>query len=539
MIAQYPAQNCKRHTWTVMLLTLFAVSILTNAQTHPVVDNLSDELRQNLLLYYSFDKDHDTQAVDTSGRDFHGRIVNAKHVSKGRVDGALAFNGWDSQIVLEEMALKEFTFVAWVKRDMDVIGNRVLLQLYNGSRSISIQAGFSVYIGADQEVSDHLVGRGAFPKGRWTHIAVTYDGRSVVVYRDGKRFCAGSALADAAVTGPVYIGGTDVWRRENAGFWQGALDEVALFNRALSVTEITWLHTQSSWGPDEALIHDDQAETIVPGVGMGRYRFGIPKDEVLDRLGEPRAIFYSDQRYSLDNLPEKYFLSYEDISFAVNNDIVRGMTALSERYRFANGIKVGDSEEAVKQVFGSDYTLEETVWKDFVIYEELGISFEINKETRTIMEINLWSRSPELRTVPEVKTTPVHNPANGHYYCRVDQRVHWHTALQLAAESTYMGLQGHLATVTSAQENQWICEHLGGRTKLRRHWLGGYLEDAQWHWITGEPFEYTHFTPGEPNGGQMEDGLEYDDEDQVSEPAHTWNDYPSRAPENGFVIEYE
>ena len=93
--------------------------------------------------------------------------------------------------------------------------------------------------------------------------------------------------------------------------------------------------------------------------------------------------------------------------------------------------------------------------------------------------------------------------------------------------------------MTSVQENQWICEHLGGRAMLRRHWLGGYFQDDQWHWISGEPFEYTHFTPGEPNGKPFEDGLEYDDEDQVSEPAHTWNDYPSRAPENGFVIEYE
>ena len=32
MIVQYPAQYRKLHTWTVILLTLFVLSILTNAQ---------------------------------------------------------------------------------------------------------------------------------------------------------------------------------------------------------------------------------------------------------------------------------------------------------------------------------------------------------------------------------------------------------------------------------------------------------------------------------------------------------------------------
>jgi hypothetical protein len=55
-------------------------------------------------------------------------------------------------------------------------------------------------------------------------------------------------------------------------------------------------------------------------------------------------------------------------------------------YVFGNGICVGDSEEKVKQAFGPPSEFEETEFKDFLIYEALGLSFEINKQDRSVME---------------------------------------------------------------------------------------------------------------------------------------------------------
>lgn len=250
MIALYETK-LKRHSFAAALfLILFALFTLTDAQPtirsgSRVVDSMPDQLHQDLLLYYSFDRNGGTKAVDASGMDFHGKIVNAQYLPDGRFGGAMAFNGRDSQIVLEEMQFHTFTFSAWVKREMDIIGNRVLMQLYNGDRSYSIQAGFSVCIGPDREIGDGLEGRGIFTKGRWTHVIVTFDGHQAIIYRDGERFSQGIAPMDSAIIGPLYIGGTDVWRRENAGFWQGALDEVALFNRALLEAEVHQLYALS------------------------------------------------------------------------------------------------------------------------------------------------------------------------------------------------------------------------------------------------------------------------------------------------------
>ena len=132
-----------------------------------------------------------------------------------------------------------------------------------------------------------------------------------------------------------------------------------------------------------------ETKTIVPGVRVGDYTFGMSKDDVLESLGEPKAIFYGDKRYTLDNLPRKYFMHYGDVSFGMTGDSVTGITALSPSYKFANGLGVGDSEQKIKELFGTDFQIREFERKDFLSYEDEGLMFEIHKEDRTIMEINV------------------------------------------------------------------------------------------------------------------------------------------------------
>jgi len=132
-----------------------------------------------------------------------------------------------------------------------------------------------------------------------------------------------------------------------------------------------------------------ETKTIVPGVRVGDYTFGISKDDVLKRLGEPKAIFYGDNRYTLDNLPENYYLAFDEISFRIGDGSVKEITALSPVYKFANGLGVGDSEQKIKEVFGNDFHIREFERKDFLAYEEKGLMFEIHKQDRTVMEINV------------------------------------------------------------------------------------------------------------------------------------------------------
>ncbi len=128
---------------------------------------------------------------------------------------------------------------------------------------------------------------------------------------------------------------------------------------------------------------------IVPGERVGEYTFDMTEDDVLEKLGKPKAIFYGDQKYTLDNLPRKYFMHFGDVSFHIVNDSVKGITALSPDYKFANSVRVGDSERKIKEAFGGDFHIKKTKWKDFLYYKAKGLMFEINKKDRTVMEINV------------------------------------------------------------------------------------------------------------------------------------------------------
>lgn len=102
------------------------------------------------------------------------------------------------------------------------------------------------------------------------------------------------------------------------------------------------------------------------------------------------------------------------------------------------------------------------------------------------------------------------NPANGHAYGAVflDHTVSWKEAKAAAEGMTYKGRRGHLVTITSTSESEFVLRNFE-RAVNGNPWLGAY-KDTQasdyknpasgWHWITGEPWQYTNWSGGEPNG---------------------------------------
>jgi VCBS repeat protein/HYDIN/CFA65/VesB family protein/lectin-like protein len=137
---------------------------------------------------------------------------------------------------------------------------------------------------------------------------------------------------------------------------------------------------------------------------------------------------------------------------------------------------------------------------------------------------------------------PVYNPANGHWYQEVQgPGLTWAQARDAAAALSYAGLPGHLVTLSSANENQFIANNVPNAQAGSTHWIGGYQDHLApdyseptggWRWVTGEPWSFTCWNGGEPNNAGGEDFLQWF-------ASGIWNDLPGRATITGYLVEYE
>jgi hypothetical protein len=80
----------------------------------------------------------------------------------------------------------------------------------------------------------------------WKHVAATYDGTWLRVYIDGRAAGAKRISGRTCVSGePLAVGAkNNPTKGLLEAFWDGRLDEVRVYNRALSVTEIGQLATR-------------------------------------------------------------------------------------------------------------------------------------------------------------------------------------------------------------------------------------------------------------------------------------------------------
>ena len=97
---------------------------------------------------------------------------------------------------------------------------------------------------------------------------------------------------------------------------------------------------------------------------------------------------------------------------------------------------------------------------------------------------------------------------NNHWYDLVTGTtwIGWLAANSAATGSTYAGMSGYLASITSPTEDVFVSALNPNGLDA---WLGGSdsVTEGTWTWTTGEAWSYTHWNPGEPNNSGNEDYL--------------------------------
>jgi hypothetical protein len=197
-----------------------------------------------LVAAYGFDETSGATVVDSSGNNNTGTLGAGVARSQGRFGGALLFNGDSSVTVPNSASLNlttGMTLEAWVFPTASTSWATTIMKEQTNGLAYSLYASSSanrpiVYFNTGKSTTRHryLSGPAALPLNTWSHLAATYDGVTLRLYINGAQVSSqpqtGSIITS---TGALRIGG------DSAGeFFRGLIDEIRIYNRALSPSEI-------------------------------------------------------------------------------------------------------------------------------------------------------------------------------------------------------------------------------------------------------------------------------------------------------------
>jgi hypothetical protein len=202
-----------------------------------------------LLASYSFNAGSGTTTVDSSGHNLTGTIHGATWTTGGKYGNALSFNGTSNYVDLGNptslKATGSMTWAAWVKATSTPTadGNIVAKQNTSSGWQMKTSPGtgsqtFAVAVSGTSGIVQRNSNT-VRSLNTWYHVAGVYDAttRSLDIYING-------VLDDGVLLGTIPTKQTipnvnvNIGRRSNGLYFPGIIDEVQIFNRALSAAEI-------------------------------------------------------------------------------------------------------------------------------------------------------------------------------------------------------------------------------------------------------------------------------------------------------------
>jgi len=233
---------------------LFPVSILLFIMIGCVLSVHRVEASSGLVGSWSFDEGTGTSVHDSSGNGNNGTLMNAPVWSTGKYGDALTFDGIYDYVEIphnETLTSSNFTIEAWIYLSSDVVGTqaRKVSKQETISKSYSFDIFGNGYGGSTGNQLLLSIGNGAnwwnflsathLSNQTWYHVAGTHEGTTSKIYIDGQLDKNGTTSTQTANnTGVLTIGCQKQTGTNASFFFNGTIDEVEIYNRALSQQEI-------------------------------------------------------------------------------------------------------------------------------------------------------------------------------------------------------------------------------------------------------------------------------------------------------------
>jgi hypothetical protein len=230
--------------------TLDDVKIFNRAlSASEISDLVSAPANINQIAYWGFDEGTGTVASDAWNSN-QGTINGAAWTTDSVSGEALYFNGTNSSVDIGAADLTgPWTAAMWVKRQDSSVGNSILMGGINSTLALEQWNNTNKVGFTKKSVADYAFNYTA-PVDIWVHLTFVGSSSGTSLYVNG------DLLENKAVVIDCPMGKIGAWGTQ--GYLKGTLDEVKIFNRALSASEISDLATAPAsinqiayWGFDE------------------------------------------------------------------------------------------------------------------------------------------------------------------------------------------------------------------------------------------------------------------------------------------------
>ncbi len=199
-----------------------------------------------LVAAYGFNEGTGSTVTDKTGNGNNGSIFQATWYTTGKYGKALAFDGSNDYVSVPDSNSLDLstalTLEAWVRPTASSGWRTVMLKENNSELAYAMYAREStnrpsgwIRTNPTSGSSKSVAGTSGLALNTWTHLTTTYDGSNMRLYVNG------SLVRTQATTGTLYnsgnplkFGGNAVWGE----YFAGQLDEIRIYNRALTQTEI-------------------------------------------------------------------------------------------------------------------------------------------------------------------------------------------------------------------------------------------------------------------------------------------------------------
>ncbi len=233
------------------------------------ISSSAADLSDGLVGYWSFDEGEGDTAYDYSGYGNHGTILGATWTA-GLSGNALYFDGLDAYVNCgngDSLKADTLTVAAWVRPEGKV-GQQVIIDHRHGGgynlrfHGADYPLGICWLMRLSDGSEEYVYVPGVVDNGVWQHVVGTYDGTYLRIYRNGSLVAAcnvgplslNSAESDLLIGRYVWLGSPDHY------CFEGTIDEVRIYNRALSADEIADLYWSVFPDPQDDTTDGDKSD---------------------------------------------------------------------------------------------------------------------------------------------------------------------------------------------------------------------------------------------------------------------------------------